>query len=139
MGNTASVKKINYEDMQIACGERDIIIISTLPNDEQDILIAGTIPSSSEEVIVTQLLNEYSKKSIYIYGKNSNDNTIYDKNKQLTALGFTNVYVYPGGLFEWALLQELYDIENFQTTKKITDCLKFKGARGTTTFKMVCV
>ena len=27
----------------------DVLIISTLPNDEQNILIAGTIPSTAEE------------------------------------------------------------------------------------------
>ena len=139
MGNSISVKKINFEDMQLATGNTDVVIISTLPNNEQDILIAGTIPSSSEEQIITELLNSYSKKSIYIYGKNANDNTIYDKNNQLNALGFQKVYIYPGGLFEWSLLQDIYDIENFPTTKKINDCLKFKPSKGTSNFKMVCI
>ena len=71
-------------------------------------------------------LSIWKNVKIIIYGKNANDNSIYDKNKQLLALGFPNVYVYPGGLFEWTLLQELYDFENFPSTRKIKDCLVFK-------------
>ena len=138
MGNTVSVKKLNYEDMQAAVSDnKDTVIINTLPINEQDILISGTIPAAQEEAIITELLNEYSKKRIFIYGKNANDDSIYDKNKQLNALGFPNVYVYPGGLFEWSLLQELYDIENFPTTRKISECLRYKPNRRAT-IRMVC-
>ena len=138
MGNSVSVKKLNYEDMQAAVSDnKDTIIINTLPINEQDILISGTIPATQEEAIITELLNEYSKKRIFIYGKNANDDSIYDKNKQLNALGFPNVYVYPGGLFEWSLLQELYDIENFPTTRKIAECLKYKPNKRATVH-MVC-
>ena len=61
-----------------------------------------------------------------IYGKNSNDNTIYNRYKQLLELGFTNIYLYIGGLFEWLCLQDIYGDDEFQTTKKELDILKFK-------------
>jgi len=35
--------------------------------------------------------------------------------------------VYPGGLFEWLLLQDIYGEDNFPTTKKEMDILRFKG------------
>ena len=37
-----------------------------------------------------------------------------------------NVYVYPGGLFEWLLLQDIYGEDNFPTTLKELDILKYK-------------
>ena len=49
------------------------------------------------------------------------------KYTQLLNLGFTNVYIYPGGLFEWLCLQDIYGFENFPTTKKELDILRFKG------------
>ena len=51
---------------------------------------------------------------------------IYKKYTQLVELGFTNVYIYPGGMFEWMLLQEIYSDEHFITTIKDLDILKFK-------------
>ena len=68
-------------------------------------------------------------KKIIIYGKNSNDETIYKKHKQLQELGFVNIYVYPGGLFEWLLLQDIYGQEDFPTTSQELDILKFKPVK----------
>ena len=42
------------------------------------------------------------------------------------SLGLTEVYVYPGGLFEWLLLQDIYGDDSFPTTKKELDILKYK-------------
>ena len=64
---------------------------------------------------------------IVIYGKNSSDETIYKKYYQLTELGFTNVNIYLGGMFEWLLLQDIYGAEEFVTTKKELDILKYKS------------
>ena len=58
---------------------------------------------------------------------NSCDNTLNTKCEQLNQLGFINIYVYPGGLFEWLLLQDIYGEELFQTTSKEIDHLKYKG------------
>jgi hypothetical protein len=64
---------------------------------------------------------------IVIYGMNSSDESIVAKYNQLNKLGFTNIYVYVGGLFEWLLLQDIYGDDMFKTTKKELDILKFKG------------
>ena len=66
---------------------------------------------------------------IYVYGKHNLDETAYKKYEQLIQLGFTNAYLYIGGLFEWLLLQDIYGDEDFPTTKKELDILKFKPPR----------
>ena len=58
---------------------------------------------------------------------NASDITVYEKYSQLIELGFVNVYVYPGGMFEWLLLQDIYSDELFKTTTKELDILKFKS------------
>jgi len=37
-----------------------------------------------------------------------------------------NIYIYPGGIFEWLCLQDIYGDELFPTTKKELDILKYK-------------
>jgi len=44
----------------------------------------------------------------------------------LVALGFTEVYIYLGGLFEWVLLQDIYGTELFKTTRRVADILRYK-------------
>jgi len=63
---------------------------------------------------------------IVIYGKNSNEDNLVQKYSQLENLGFKNVYIYPGGLFEWLCLQDIYSDDLFPTTKKEIDILKYK-------------
>jgi hypothetical protein len=46
----------------------------------------------------------------------------YDQIKKLGG----NAYVYPGGLFEWLLLQDIYGMDEFPTSKKVGDMLKYK-------------
>jgi hypothetical protein len=128
MGNSQSIRKINFEDIQyiIRLPERHIMI-NTLPVSEQDCLLPNTMNIHKEEEIMNQLLNSGKKEvNIIIYGKNCNDNTLYTKYQQLTSLGFYNVFVYPGGLFEWLLLQDIYGSTDFPTTKKELDLLRFK-------------
>jgi hypothetical protein len=76
-------------------------------------------------------LNKYLKLNksikIVIYGENCIDNKVISKYNQLYKLGFTNLYVYIGGLFEWLLLQDIYGDDEFPTTSKIIDILKYKG------------
>ncbi len=72
------------------------------------------------------MLNTNKNGHIVIYGKNSNDESIFKKSEQLTKLGFSNVYVYIGGMFEWLCLQDIYGDELFPTTKKELDILKYK-------------
>ena len=129
MGNSNSVQKINFEDVQYLLNKKDnYLLINTLSESEQDCLITTTINAEKE----VELLNSYLKTQhkymtkIIIYGKNSNDDKIHTKYNQLVSLGFYNVYIYTGGLFEWMLLQDIYGEKEFPTTKKELDILKFK-------------
>lgn len=63
---------------------------------------------------------------IIVYGKNSNDITILHKYDQLVKLGFTNVHIYTGGIFEWMLLHEIYGKDLFKITKYEIDILRYR-------------
>jgi hypothetical protein len=128
MGNTTSlIKKINFEDMQRVIEKDDVLLINTLDINNQKCLIKNTILPEKE----VKLLNNYIKTNknykIVIYGMNSCDNTLNTKCEQLNQLGFINIYVYPGGLFEWLLLQDIYGEDLFPTTSTEIDHLKYKG------------
>ena len=127
MGNQASVKKICFEDMQHIIKQRNrrYLIINTLLPMEQDCLITSTIPSDKEEAIINSYMRG-TKPVVVIYGKNTNDNSILKKCQQLEGLGFPRVYVYPGGMFEWLCLQDIYGKEAFATTGAELDILKFR-------------
>jgi hypothetical protein len=129
MGNRSSVQKINFEDMQYAISDNESIIINTLSNDMQDCLIQKTISVTNEVELLNHYLQTNTGVRIIIYGINASDETIVSKYNQLVGLGFYNVFVYPGGLFEWLLLQDIYGTDAFQTTKKELDILKYKGRR----------
>ena len=129
MGNINSInsiKKYNFEDMQSIIKDKKTIIINTLSENNQSCLIIGTINIQDEVRILNDCLNNKQEKDIILYGKNSNDEKIFIKYKQLTDLGFKNVYIYTGGMFEWLLLQETYGDENFPTSTKELDILKYK-------------
>lgn len=119
--------KINYEDVQKCRGTH--LIINTLPTDEQNCLIVGTMPATQEAKQVNELLSKNTSTTIIIYGKNCIDETVSTKYNQLSKLGFTQVYVYQGGLFEWLLLQDIYGKEEFPTTTQELDILKYKPAK----------
>ena len=123
---SSSAKKVNFEDIQeiIKLRHKEYIIINTLPHNEQHCLISGTIKYSDEESIINANLNK--NLGIIIYGKNTNENKLLDKYSQLLDLGFTRVFIYPGGLFEWLLLQDIYGIEEFPTTSSDLDILKYR-------------
>lgn len=130
MGNSQNVSsiKINYEDIQYILKNRTgHILINTLSPSEQSCLINNTINMTEEENVINSCIKRGLKDiKIIIYGKNSNDERIYNKYNQLTSLGFQNVYIYTGGLFEWLLLQDIYGETDFPTTKKELDILKYK-------------
>ena len=127
MGNTQSMKKINYEDMQTASKNPEIyLIINTLPISEQKCLIINTIIATDEEAIINKFIKENKSIRIIIYGKNCNDETINKKYQQLYSLGFYNIFVYLGGMFEWLMLQDIYGKDIFYTTSKEVDLLKYK-------------
>lgn len=129
MGNkTSSLIKINFEDVQYVLKNKDShLLINTLSETEQGCLILNTIDIKNEENIINNCLkNDMKDIKIIIYGKNCNDDKIFNKYDQLTSLGFYNVYVYVGGMFEWLMLQDIYGEKEFPTTKKELDIIKYK-------------
>jgi rhodanese-related sulfurtransferase len=129
MGHSQSTSiKINYEDVQfIIKNPEGHLLINTLSNSEQNCLIQNTININNEENIINNCIKRGAKDiKIIIYGKNSNDEKLYNKYNQLTSLGFHNVYIYTGGLFEWLMLQDIYGEQEFPTTNKELDILKYK-------------
>jgi hypothetical protein len=127
MGNIQSMKKINYEDMQTIIKNPELyLLINTLSISDQNCLIVNTTLADEEEVIINKFMKQNKNIRIIIYGKNCNDEMIQRKFQQLLSLGFYNIYVYPGGMFEWLMLQDIYGKELFPTTKKELDFLKYK-------------
>ena len=126
MGNKSSIQKISFEDVQniVQHKKRNYLIINTLDVTTQQCLIPNTINIQQEE----QIINKYLNKNIssVIYGKNCNDENIFKKYEQLVSLGFVNVYIYTGGMFEWLLMQEVYGKEAFPTNGDELDILKFR-------------
>lgn len=129
MGNSQSIQKIGFEDIQYVINNKlqsSYIIISTLQHSDEICLLPCTINSSQEEEIVNKLMYQNKKINIIIYGKNSCDDTVVKRYYQLLNIGFYNVFVYQGGLFEWLTLQDIYGSSEFQTTTKQVDILKYK-------------
>jgi hypothetical protein len=121
--------KFGFEDMQFATQHPDqFLIINTMAIHEQDCLIKHTLHYQKEEKLINDILAgiETSRKKFIVYGKNSNDDSVEKKYKQLVNLGFSEVYMYRAGMFEWMLLQDIYGKEEFPTTAKVLDILKYK-------------
>jgi len=127
MGNVNSLNKINFEDMKIIIKNDNYLIINTLDVIKQDCLIQGTCNINDEVDILNKYLKSNKECNIVIYGENSNDENLVKKYNQLVKLGFINLYIYTGGMFEWLLLQDIYGDDEFPTTKKELDLLKYKG------------
>ena len=128
MGNSFTINKINFENMQKFISANDNIIINTMNSDLQSCLIYNTINIDKETEILNNLLTHNKDTKIVIYGVNACDDNVIKKFNQLYALGFNNLFIYPGGLFEWLLLQDIYGDDSFKTTSKETDILKYKNA-----------
>lgn len=122
MGNSNNYKYATYEDINESM---KTLLINTMPLNEQECLIKNTIVASEEEREINHLLSQKIKADIIIYGKNFLDQTVYKKYEQLSNLGF-NVRIYIPGLFEWLLLQDIYGFDNFPTTMRELDILKFR-------------
>lgn len=129
MGNYQSVKKVNFEDIQsVIKNKKQFIMINILNTDEQELLILNTLDCKKEEETINHYLKKNKNMNIIIYGKNAYEEKLINKYNQLIKLGFKNVYIYLGGLFEWVLLQEVYGYEQFPTNikQKCIDILKYK-------------
>ena len=117
MGNSKSINKANYEDIQYILDYKSdkFLLINTLGENEQQCIIPYTCTLDTETNIINELLKEgKTSAKIIIYGKNCNDDTIYKKYNQLLSFGFYNTFIYTGGLFElslincWALILESF-------------------------------
>ena len=129
MGNiiSAQINRINFIDMQKFINNENNLIINTLSDNNQNCLINNTITADKEVDIINKYLNNNKNINIIIYGENSCDEKIVKKYVQLQKLGFFNIYIYMGGLFEWLLLQQIYGDNEFPTTSAVYDILKYKG------------
>ena len=122
----STINKVSFEDIQWFIKEKKpLLLINTLGTDAQGCLIKGTLGIGEEVSIINMHIK---KPTIYIiiYGRNSNDESISKKYQQLLQLGFNYIYIYPGGLFEWLCLQDIYGKEEFPTAGVELDILKYK-------------
>ena len=104
----------------------DMVLINTMPDTQQGCLIRNTIKANKETEFINELFKINKKKEIIIYGKNHRDLKIIEKYNQLKKLGFTNVHIYFGGLFEWLLLKEYYGEINFPIDGKMGEITQYK-------------
>lgn len=127
MGNLASAQiTANFEDIQ----RGHAILIHTM--EDETLLIERTLTIAKETDKINGLLQAYNYDTpIIVYGKNVDDYEILQKKHgQLVKLGFRNVWFYPGGLFEWILLRDVFGPQQFPTTAVVKDLIKYrpKGA-----------
>lgn len=125
MGNTQSLQKISFQDM-IHCVEQKYTIITVMKYDDNLCLIKGTVPIINEESVINQIYSTDLSTPIIIYGYNNCDENVIKKYIQLKELGFKNIYVYPGGMFEWLLLQDIYTDNYIKTNLKEMNLLKYR-------------
>lgn len=131
MGNSQMKQKINFEDIQYVIKNPEThLLINTLNETQQECLLPNTVSILQEEILINKLIKNGNKKiTVIIYGANCNDEKIYKKYQQLTSLGFFNIYIYVGGIFEWLMLQDIYGDKEFPTTSKQLDFLKYKPVK----------
>lgn len=126
--------KIGFEDVKHAIkNPTNHILINTLSLNFQDNIIQGTIPAMMEESVINKIIDDCETRriKIIVYGRNAVDESAEKKATQLLSLGFMEVFLYNGGMFEWLLLQEIYGCSEFPTTYvagkgKPVDLLKYR-------------
>jgi hypothetical protein len=121
MGNTTQ-PTANYDDIR----HNQCLLIHIM--EDESILIDRTITIEKETAKINSLLAEHSYDThIIVYGKNVDDyEALVQKQNQLLKLGFRNVWFYPGGLFEWILLRDVYGTRQFPTTADAKDLIKYR-------------
>lgn len=138
LGIKDSYSKVSFENVQdVVNNNSNSLLINTMSENEQSCLIKSTLTPIQETIEIDRLLQDNRKNiSIIIYGKHSNDEKIYEKYKQLESYGFM-VYIYTGGLFEWLLLQDIYGENEFPTTSRELDILKYKPCKNHINMKLL--
>jgi hypothetical protein len=121
MGNVSQATA-NYDDVR----HSQCLLIHIM--EDESILIDRTLTIEKETAKINSLLAEHNYDThIVIYGKNVDDYEILvQKRNQLLKLGFRNVWFYPGGLFEWILLRDVFGTRQFPTTADAKDLLKYR-------------
>jgi len=115
MGTTQSSSTFaNYSKIQNAI-HTGKTVIHTMNVADELILIKGTLLSHQEVNRINMWLsNDDFNNEIYIYGySNADYNKLLQRQKQLNGLGFKNVYIYFGGMFEWLLLRDVFGADEF--------------------------
>ena len=119
MGNTLSINRLNFKDMQYAIAN-NMIIISTLEINNQECLIKNTLAPDEEINVINDLIQKKNKKKKnIIYGENSSDNSIVKKYYQLQKLGINNIFIYMGGLFGGYYYKIFTAMTNFLQQQKL--------------------
>ena len=128
LGLQKPIPRIGYNEMlKVISQPHKYVVINTLSPHLQQCLIPTTVSAMEEEAIVNDLLQKYQPepKTIVLYGRNSADASVDNKYFQILGLGFGEIVVYYGGMFEWLLLQDVYGTQQFPTTTKVLDILSF--------------
>lgn len=121
---TTPVNKVSFQNIQdvINGNHKNTIMICTLDSKYKEYIIKNTINIEDECQIINNLISTNNlNKVVFIYGKNAYDDSIYYKYTQLKSLGFTECYLYLGGLFEWLLMQDIHGFDEFPTQKMHTN------------------
>ena len=120
MGQSSSYPICSFQELQTR--KDKFVLLNTLPLNRQHYLIKGTLPGLEESVKMNEYLYKNKNIPVILYGLDCNDTSVLKKFAQLKTLGFMNVSIYRGGLFEWALLQDIYG-SNFPTEGTLNDPL----------------
>ena len=119
---------IGFDDLLYCIKNTDKYAIIHTMSASEPILISGTLTPLEEEIFINENLSKYSEnqKTIILYGRNSCDDSPQKKRTQLLTFGISDVFIYPGGMFEWGLLQDIYGSSEFPTTSIIPDLLAYR-------------
>jgi hypothetical protein len=129
LGLQKPIPRIGFEEMmKVIVQPHKYVLINTLSPQLQHCLLPTTVSATEEEAVVNDLLHKYQPeaKTIVLYGRNSTDASVDKKYFQILGLGFGEIVVYYGGMFEWLLLQDVYGASQFPTTTKVLDILMYK-------------
>jgi hypothetical protein len=111
----AAPGRVGFDDvLHAVASPKTHIIISTLPENKQDVLLPNTLSYRTEEDTVNDLVAAGNTAiPVLIYGRDATDASPDKKHAQLRSLGFTDVHIYSGGMFEYLLLRDVYGAAKF--------------------------